>query len=276
MILRIMAVLFLVCRWCAAQAPQDSGELDRRLHLVETERSHGRLAEAESMLASVQADIERTERAGLLLAGALRERGLLRDDEGRPEEAIPFYERALAMVRAEPDSRPVTAALLLAHIAVSLSDCGNSDAALLHSTEALTLLRGAVDSTNPALASALYAHGVALHSLRRNNEALQDLREALDVRQHAAEPDSAQLALTDEAIAGCLSDLGYHNMAEAAERKALAIRAGIAEPDSPGVAASLNNLGVILAREQKWSEGSKHWTRRRGSSSNSGKAKSAD
>ncbi|MGO9258269.1 MAG: hypothetical protein ACLQU1_18430 [Bryobacteraceae bacterium] len=83
---------FLVCSWCAAQATQDSEELDRRLHLVEAERSHGRLTVAESMLADVQAEIERTEGPGFLLAAALREHGLLRDDEGRSDEAIPFYD----------------------------------------------------------------------------------------------------------------------------------------------------------------------------------------
>jgi tetratricopeptide (TPR) repeat protein len=100
MILRITAVLFLVCYLCAAQATQDALDLDHRLRLVEAERSHGRLATAESMLADVQADIERTQGSSFQLTVALRERGLLRDDAGRPEEAIPFYERALALARA--------------------------------------------------------------------------------------------------------------------------------------------------------------------------------
>ena len=255
MILRITAVSFVVCWWCAAQATQDSEELDRRLRLVDAERLGGRLAAAESMLADVQAAIERAGLSGLLLAGALKEHGLLRDDEERPAEAIPFYERALAIVRAKPAAGPVTAALLLANLASSHAECGDSDLALSLSAEALTLLQGGVESTNPAFAAALYAHGVALHSLARNTEALRDLREALEIWRHAPDPDSAQLALTNEAIAGCLSDFGYNNLAEASEREALAIRGTIGEPDSPAVGASLNNLGVILAREQKWSDG---------------------
>jgi tetratricopeptide (TPR) repeat protein len=207
------------------------------------------------MLADVQAAIERAGLSGLLLAGALKEHGLLRDDEERPAEAIPFYERALAIVRAKPAAGPVTAALLLANLASSHAECGDSDLALSLSAEALTLLQGGVESTNPAFAAALYAHGVALHSLARNTEALRDLREALEIWRHAPHPDSAQLALTNEAIAGCLSDFGYNNLAEASEREALAIRGTIGEPDSPAVGASLNNLGVILAREQKWSDG---------------------
>ena len=255
MIRRITAVPFLVCWWCSAQAAQDSEELDRRLHLVEAERSHGRLAEAEAMLAKLQAEIERTEGSGFRLAVALKEHGLLRDDAGRPEEAIPFYERALALVRALPDASPVTVGLLLANLASSHADRGDSGVALLLSTEAMTLLRASVDRTDPDFAVTLYAHGIALHSLGRNTEALRDLREALDIWRHAAKQDYAQLALINDAIAACFADLGYSSQAEASAREALAIRAKILEPNSLGVAASLNNLGVMLAREQRFSEG---------------------
>jgi hypothetical protein len=255
MIRRITAVPFLVCWWCSAQAAQDYEELDRRLHLVEAERSHGRLAAAESMLAKLQAEIERTEGSGFQLAVALREHGLLRDDAGRPEEAIPFYERALALVRAQPGASPVAVGLVLANLASSHADRGDSDVALSLSSEAMTLLLAGGDRTQPDFAVSLYAHGTALHSLGRNTEALRDHREALDIWRHAAEPDYAQLAMINEAMAGCLADLGYSIQAESAEREALAIRAKILEPNSLGFAASLNNLGVILAREQRFSEG---------------------
>jgi tetratricopeptide (TPR) repeat protein len=253
MILRIVATLFLVCGWCGAQATQGSEELDRRLRLVDVERSRGRLESAESMLAEAHAAIERTEGPGLRLAMALRERGLLRDDEARPEEAIAFYERALAMVRAKPDADPIMRALLIANLSCSHADFGHADLAVSLSAEALTLLQGAAERTSPAFASALYAHGVALHRLGRNAEALQELREALDIWGQAA--DSAYVALAKEAMADCFSGLGYNNLAEAAVREALAIRGNVGAPDSLGIGAAMNNLGVILAREQKWSEG---------------------
>jgi tetratricopeptide (TPR) repeat protein len=255
MIRRVTAVAFLVCWWRLAQAGQDSRELDSRLHVVEAERSQGHLAAAESMLASVQAEIERTEGSGFRLAIALKEHGLLRDDAGRPEEAIPFYERALALVRAQPGASPVTVGLLLADLASSRAECGDSGVALSLSTEAMTLLQASVDRTHPDFAASLYAHGLALHSLGRNTEALRDFRESLDIWRHAAEPDYLQLALIHESIATCLTDLGYSSQAEASEREAIAIRAKTLETNSLGLAASLNNLGVILAHEQRFSEG---------------------
>jgi tetratricopeptide (TPR) repeat protein len=244
-----MATLFLVCGWCGAQATQGSEELDRRLRLVDAERLHGHLAAAESMLTEVQAAIERAEGPGLRLAVALREHGLMRDDEARPEEAIAWYERSLAMVRG-----PVMTALLLADLSGSHADFGHADLALSLSAESLTLLQGAAERTSRAFASALYAHGVALHRLGRNAEALPELREALDIWGQAADPDAAHVALAKEAMADCFSGLGYNNRAEAAAREALAIRRSVGAPDSLGIGAAMNNLGVILAREQKWSE----------------------
>jgi hypothetical protein len=255
MILRITAVPFLVCYWCAAQATQDSLDPDRRLRLVEAERSHGRLATAESMLADVQADIERTQASSFHLTVALREHGLLRDDAGRPEEAIPFYERALALARAQPDLHPSVVGLLLANLASSHAACGHSGVALSLSIESMAILRASADKTDTNFAVSLYAHGIALHNLGRDTEALRDQREALAIWLRSAEPDYAQLALIHEAIASCLSDLGYNNQAEASERESLAIREKILEPNSLGIAAALNNLGVMLARAQRSSEG---------------------
>ena len=255
MIRRITAVTFLVCWWCSAQTTQGFADLDRRLRLVEAERSLGHLAAAESMLADLQAEIERTEGTSFQLVVALKERGLLRDDAGRPEEAIPFYERALALVRAQPAFSHVTVAMLLANLASSHADHGDSDLALSLSNEAMALLRASADRTDRDYAISLYAHGVALRSLGRNAEALRDQREALGIWRHTADPDYAQVALVHEAIAGCLDDLGYSRQAEASEREALAIRAKTLEPNSLGFAASMNNLGVILAHQQRFAEG---------------------
>jgi tetratricopeptide (TPR) repeat protein len=255
MILRITAVLFLVRYLCAAQATQDSLDLDHRLRLVETERSHGRLAAAESMLADVQADIERTQGSSLQLTVALREHGLLRDDAGRPEDAIPFYERALALARAQPGFHPSVVGLLLAHLASSHAACGESDVALALSTESMSIMRANVDRMDTDFAVSLYAHGLALRGLGRDTEALRDQREALDIWRSSAKPDYAQVALLHDEIASCLSDLGYGNQAEASERESLAIREKILEPNSLGIAAALNNLGVILVRAHRLSEG---------------------
>jgi tetratricopeptide (TPR) repeat protein len=147
--------------------------------------------------------------------------------------------------------------LLLANLASSYAACGESDVALALSTESIAILRANVDRTDTDFAVSLYAHGIALHGLGRDTDALRDQREALDIWRSSAKPDYAQLALLHEAIASCLSDLGYSNQAEASEGESLAIREKILEPNSLGIAAALNNLGVILVRAHRLSEGGK-------------------
>jgi tetratricopeptide (TPR) repeat protein len=252
--LSITAAAFLVCWNCAAQGMEQSDELYHRIHLVDLERSHGHLAAAESMLADVQKEIERTQPPGLLLATALREHGLLRDDEDRSDEAIPFYERALAMLRANP---PVSSAIvggLLVNLAISHADCGDFEVALPISEEALSMLRAAVEQSSPVLAVSLYAHGITLHGLGRSTEALRDLRESRDMWDRSDNPDNAQVALVDEAIGKCFFDLGFVVKAEASQREALALRTKYLGPDSLSVGSALNNLGVMLGRQQRVSE----------------------
>ncbi len=254
MIRRISAGPFLVCWWCAAQATQDSGELDRRLHTAEVERTRGHLPAAESIMVDLEAELERTKGSEFLLAAALREHGMLRDDAGRPNEAISFYERALGLVRAQPDATPVSVGLLLSDLASSHADRGDSGVALALSTEAMNLLRPTEEATYPAFAVALYAHGFALHRVGRNTEALPDLRKALNLWQRSNKPDYAQMALIKESMAACFAELGYSNQAETFERDGLAIRLKKYEPNPLSVAADPNNLGVILVRAQRFTE----------------------
>jgi len=237
---------------CAAQeAARDVHEFAERIRQVEAERARGNLAAAESILADVEKTIERHAGASTWRASILEMRGLLRDDEGLPAEAIPFYERALTILRAQqsPDIRVL--GLTLANVASARADCGNAALGLSLSEEAMTTLGAA---RRPDFATALYAHGIALHAMNRNNDALRDLREALAIWTAEAKPDFAQVALIQEAIATCLEDLGYVKKAEAAERDSLAIRSRYFGPSSLGYGTALNNLGVMLAREQRYSE----------------------
>ena len=159
------------------------------------------------------------------------------------------------MARARPDTHPSTVSLLLANLATSHAACGEYDVALALSTESVAIQRTNLDRAGTDYAVSLYAHGIALQSLGRDTEALRDLREALDIWRSSAKPDYAQLALLHEAIGSCLADLGCGNQAEASERESLAIRENILDPNPLGIATVLNNLGVILARAHRLSEG---------------------
>ena len=233
--------------WCVTQ---EQMQLNRRLNLVDAERSKEHLTAAESLLDTVQADIERAGRPAVLLAKALRERALLRDDEGRSADAIPLYEQAVAILRSATPTPGPLLGLTLANLASARADCGDFEAGITLATEAMKTLR----IGSPEFAMALYARGAALHGLGRHLEALHDLREALGVWEGASNPDYAQMALLKDAIAANLADLGYSTKAEAAQSESLALRTRAFGADSLAVAESLNNLGVLVAREKRYTE----------------------
>lgn len=255
MIRRIPALTLVVCSWSAAQTAPQYEELDRRLLHIETERIHGNLAAAETQVAAVEADIQRAEGPGFRLAAALRLHGLLRDDADRAREAIPFYERALALLRAQSGATTVPVALVQGNLAGSLADMGKFDQALSLSGEAIRMLDAAGQRDGAPYAVALSAHAMALHGLGRNIDALRDLRAAASILQRVDLPDNPHLALVTEGIGACLFDLGYAQQAEAAQRQARDLRVKIFGPNSLSVAVSTNNLAVMLAREQRYSEG---------------------
>jgi tetratricopeptide (TPR) repeat protein len=226
-------------------------ELGKRLRQIEIDRSRGDLAGAESLLAEAETAIAQNAPLKRWQAAILRERGLLRDDEGFAAEAIPLYEQAVALLRAEPSPNANAIGVTLANLAGAKVDCGDAAVGLSLAAEAMTAIG---ETAHPDFAFALYAHGLALHALGQNLDALHDLRAALAIWNAASEPDYGQIALLNDTIALCYYNLGYANKAEAAERESLAIRGRFFGDHSIGTGASLNNLGVFLARTERYSE----------------------
>ncbi|MEI9970666.1 MAG: tetratricopeptide repeat protein [Ignavibacteriota bacterium] len=138
----------------------------------------------------------------------------------------------------------------MANLATAYIDNGSPERGMSLSTEAMGKLpRG------PEFAIALYAHALAWNALNQHADALKNLREAADIWDGIGRPDRSQQALLKETMANCLGALGYLAKAEAAERESLAIRTREFGADSLGAGASFNNLGVMLLREQRYTEG---------------------
>jgi tetratricopeptide (TPR) repeat protein len=234
-------------------APNASEMLACRLELAELERARGHYVAAEAALASLQAAMENTgENAagvgGALFAAVLRERALVFDEEGREADAIPLYERALAILKLLPAGNDNKIGILLANLANAHLARGDGAAALQLSGEAVNILEQSGNRAHPDFAIALYAHGAALHAAGENLQALHELQQALEIDRQALGPENSRIALDIEAIATCYGDLNYLNRAEAAERNALAIREKVFGPAAMVVGGTLNNLGVMLAR----------------------------
>jgi len=186
--------------------------------------------------------------------------GTLLSQLGRPAEALPATEEAVAVYRelaaANPDRYRPELALSLANLGVRFSELGRPVEALPVTEEAVGVYRELAaadpDRFRPELAGSLANVGVHFWELGRPADALSATEEAVAVYRElaAANPDEYRLDL-----AGSLSNLGTHfsalgRLAEAldAEQEAVAVyrELAAANPDRyrPDLARSLSNLGA--------------------------------
>jgi tetratricopeptide (TPR) repeat protein len=186
--------------------------------------------------------------------------GVLLSQAGRPAEAIPHTQEAVALYRelaaATPDQYHPDLAQTLSNLGVRFSELGRPAEALPRTQEAVVIYRelaaATPDKYRPDLARSLSNLGVWLRELRRPVEALPVTEESVTIYRELA---ALQPGRYRPDLAGALSNLGvrYSAMGRLAEalqvtEDAVAIRRELASamPDqySPDLPGALSNLGV--------------------------------
>ncbi len=114
---------------------------------------------------------------------SLRALGYLLWELKRGNEAIPPFERSLALVRKDPSDAPSEAAALT-DLSVAYLIGSIPDKALEPAQTAIDLFER-IDKKGEALAAALYAYGWALFSNARQKEAIDPFRRSLAIREAA-------------------------------------------------------------------------------------------
>ncbi|MFC7590283.1 tetratricopeptide repeat protein [Nonomuraea antimicrobica] len=217
------------------------------------------LAEGHALLArrildSTPADAEARERARWLANLSLH-----LTDLGRPAEALPLIQEAVAICReltaASPDRYRPDLAASLTNLGNCFSELGRPDKALPVTQEAVTIRReltaASPERYRPDLAASLTNLGNRLAELGRPAEALPATEEAVTIRREltAASPERYRPDL-----ATSLTNLGIHFAALGRPDKALPVtqeavtiyrELTAVSPDRyrPVLAASLTNLG---------------------------------
>ncbi|WP_158863639.1 tetratricopeptide repeat protein [Leifsonia sp. AG29] len=195
---------------------------------LETQRARAlglqaRFEEAEALLESLE------PAQGRLQIRILLERGRLRNTEGRPEEAIPLFEEALALARREEETfLAVDAAHMLA-----IADPGRSEQ---WTEEAFADLAATSDHRTWRWAVVLHNNrGWALFEAREPSAALAEFERALEAAERFGTADQRFAARWS--LARCLRELGQLDAATALQRRLAEER-----PDDPDVAAELASL----------------------------------
>lgn len=169
------------------------------------------------------------------------------DDYG---EARTVFERALALMDAEPDPMTPERASLRVGLLHALGVChrylGQPASAEGYYRRALELLAGPASADSGQLATTLESFGLLLQDQARFAEALPLLEQNLRLREQRFGPSHAAVARALNALALAYKALGQREKALSLLERALAIREG-QEPAVPNdIAISLNNLAVLL------------------------------
>lgn len=192
-------------------------------------------------------------------------RGLTLAQLGRPEEALPVTQQAVAayrtLARANPDRYRADLAASLAGLGIGLSETGRAAEALAATQEAADLYR-VLTAASPGrfeldLASTLANLGTRLSEVGRSADALTVTQEAVGLLR---EPPAMANDRYWPDLAATLTNLGARlaearQLAEAAavtrESVALYRELASASPDRhrPDLAAALGNLGARMAEQ---------------------------
>jgi tetratricopeptide (TPR) repeat protein len=138
---------------------------------------------------------------------------------GRPIDARPLLERALAITEAAHDPDHPYVATALNNLALALHDQGNPEQARTLYERALAITEAAYGPDHPHVAIRLSNLAVALGDLGHPEQAQPLLERALAIDEAAYGPDHPDVAIRLSNLAGVLRALGRPDQAIALERR---------------------------------------------------------
>ncbi len=170
------------------------------------------------------------------------ELGTLAFFEGKSEESMRRYQRALADREKMYGPNDYRVGVVLDNMGITLEGMGKKDEALAIHQRAVAIAEQTFGPDHPDLATSLNSLGAALHGAHRDDEALATHQRALAILEKALGPESGEVGATHSYIASVLMDT-HHTAAAVAEfTRALAIEEKALGPEHPNLAYDL--IGV--------------------------------
>jgi len=183
---------------------------------------------------------------GLLLAGALNQKGIILRALGDYESAEPLYRKSLAMRRNILGDEHPDVATSMNNLGLLLQIVGNYDEAEPLLRQAVALQRKLLGDVNLCVATTLSNLGLLLRS-KGDYEAAESLYlESLAIRRELLGDEHPDVARSLNNLGFLLRAKGDFEAAEPLYLESLAMRRKLLGDEHPDVAQSLNNLGVLL------------------------------
>ena len=247
--------------WDAERGRHDEARVRAWTGLQRSRRLQGKLEEADEAAGHAAAVLSRLGPRPDLDADRLDERGLLREEQGRLEEALTDVSRAQALRDGLLPSPHPLRAESLGHVGQVLALSGRDKDALAAFEQALAQRKELFPENHPEVARSQLDVSDALAHLGRAEEAVAQARQALAALEGAYGPDHPAVAEAAFTLAGALLRIGHREEAEAAYRRAVTLWTVWRADRHPRLVTSYARLGALDAARGKSAEAEREFRR---------------
>jgi tetratricopeptide (TPR) repeat protein len=174
--------------------------------------------------------------------------GTVKDDQGEYQEAITFYEKAVAILQQSLPPNPPDLAKSYNNIGMAYGSMGDYPKALSYYEKALAIQQQSLPPDHPDLVASYNNIGLVYYNMGDYPKALSSHEKALAIRQQSLPPNHPHLASSYGNIGNVYNSMGAYPKALSSHEKALAIQQQSLPPNHPDLASSYFNIGNVYHR----------------------------
>jgi tetratricopeptide (TPR) repeat protein len=241
--------------WRALAGRADGEAADAAVHLLNLiGYVQARFAEAQPWERNAAALVARLGTDRKREADLRHNRALVWDEQGKRDEALAEFRRALALYEAHVGPDHLAVATALGNMAKIPYQKGDIAEAVRLLSRSLAIREKALGPTHADLAATLNNLGLLRLEEEQPEQAIALYRRALAIEEQAYGADNLHVAFTLDNLAGSLDAIGRSEEAVAARSRALAIQQAQATPSRTRLALLLSNLGASLFNLGRYAE----------------------
>lgn len=198
--------------------------------------------------------IEQANLTSPAAASLLDKIGYYLNMRARYEEALPLFQRALAMREHILGPEHADTAQTLSNLAYLYHHQDQYEEAMSFLQRSLAMRQNVLGMAHPDTATSLNALGLLYRDQGHYEQAESFYQQALTIREQVLGPDDPQTAHSLSNLAWLYRNQGKHNEAEALYERSLAIRKRVLGLDHPDTATSLHGLALLYAAQKAYTK----------------------
>ncbi|CAF2718673.1 unnamed protein product [Rotaria sp. Silwood2] len=171
--------------------------------------------------------------------------GMLRNDQGKHNEALVLYQKALDIKEKSLSPNHSDFAAAYNNIALAYENMGEYSKAVSSYERSLEIQKIAIPPNHPDLASSYNNIGSVYSSMGEYLNALSSHQRSLEIRKIALPSNHPDLAKSYNNIGSAYSNMGEYSKALSSYERSLEIQKIALPPNHPDLASSYNNIGLL-------------------------------